>query len=256
MSSYYKFLSALCVCFLASSFVGCDSPKKKIAEQKKEGGLKIETVTMDGLQQIQMNMDEEAAALEKLEKAAGKGEDVAETEKPMEKVETFDVSIGEGMLNFKAPATWEMGKPTAGFVEAEITVPMSEGDENNGRLTLMRATGSIDDNVRRWYGQYTQPDGGSTEDVATVRETKIGAAENRVTWVDITGTLQDKKGGPMSGGPTVERENYRMLAAIIQASGSQCFVKLYGPNKTISDNEAAFKSFVESLKINDAKKGM
>lgn len=254
MSSNYKFLSALCLCFLAVSFAGCDSAKKEVAKEKKEGGLKVQSVTM-GVQQLEMNMEEEEATLKRME--AAKGEDVAETEKPMEKVETFDVSIAEGALNFKAPVTWEKGKPTAGFVESEIAVPMSEGDENNGRLTIMRASGSIEANVQRWYGQYTQPDGGSTEDVSTVMETKIGDTESRVTWVDIKGTLQDRKGGPMAGGAVVERENYRMLAAIIQAGEhGQCFVKLYGPDKTITDNKEAFKSFVESLKINDAAKGL
>ena len=61
----------------------------------------------------------------------------------------------------------------------------------------------------------------------------------------------------MAGGEVVERENYRTMGAIIQAGEvGQYFVKLYGPGKTISDNEEAFKAFVESLKVNQEAKGM
>jgi len=81
--------------------------------------------------------------------------------------------------------------------------------------------------------------------------------KSKVIWVDIKGTLLDRAGGPMAGGEVVERENYRMLAAIVQTGEhGQYFIKLYGPSMTVTKNEAAFRGFVESLKVDDDSKGL
>ena len=241
MSLDSKSFFALLMCSVVAIIAGCDAGvKEKVTEE--------DSVT-------EANVDSESAAPD-----SGSSDTKASDTKASDAMPAggFEVAVAEGgALMFNAPDAWKKVKPRSFVVEYEIAVPKSEGeadDAQDGRLTIMGAGGSVQANVDRWYGQYSQPDGGATKDVAKVTETNVG--ECKVTWVDITGTLMDKPGGPMSGGATVERENYRTLAAIIQASGSQCFVKLYGPNKTISDNEAAFKSFVESLKINDAKKGM
>ena len=61
----------------------------------------------------------------------------------------------------------------------------------------------------------------------------------------------------MAGGKMIERENYRTLAAIVQTGEfGQYFIKLYGPGKTIADQEEAFKSFVESVTINAEKEDL
>jgi hypothetical protein len=48
--------------------------------------------------------------------------------------------------------------------------------------------------------------------------------------------------------PAVERPDYRMLAAILATKNAGTFyIKLYGPKKTIADNEAAFVKMIEGL---------
>src|SRR3990172_10003526 len=46
--------------------------------------------------------------------------------------------------------------------------------------------GSIEVNVERWYGQFQQPDGGSTRERAKVTNSKAG--ELSITPVDLEGT--------------------------------------------------------------------
>ena len=217
-----KFRSALLIVSLLAIVAGCDSGVKEKVAGEEMDGKKVE------------QSDAPAAG-------------------------GFDVAVAEGgALTFNAPDSWKKVKPRSFVVEYEITIPKSAGeadDAEDGRLTIMGAGGSVEANVERWYGQYSQPDGGQTKDVAKVTETSVG--DCKVTWVDITGTLLDRPGGPMAGGEVVERENYRTMGAIIQAGEvGQYFVKLYGPGKTISDNEEAFKAFVESLKVNQEAKGM
>lgn len=157
---------------------------------------------------------------------------------------TFD--IGEGTFQLTAPETWIRKEPKVKIIDHEFEVPPAEGDELAGRVTVMGAGGSVEENIDRWYRQFTQPDGRDTKDVAKpVEELEIAGQE--VHLVDVTGTYLDKP--PFAGGKGVRRENYRMLAAIIvtQEAGNY-FVKLYGPNQTVTDQEEGFKKMIEGLR--------
>ncbi len=134
------------------------------------------------------------------------------------------------------------------MLEAEIKVPKVGDDPQDGRLTIMGAGGTITANIDRWKGQFIQPDGSDTS--AKTKVDKKSIAEQKVHIVDIVGTFQDSPGGPFAGGQKIEREDYRMLAAIIETEKyGNYFVKLYGPKNTIDQNAAAFKAMIESLQI-------
>ena len=107
----------------------------------------------------------------------------------------------------------------------------------------MSAGGGVDANIERWYGQFTQPDGASTRDRAKVKKIKVGGEE--IHLVDLSGTYKDQR-GPMA--PAVQREKYRMLAAIIPTKNAGTYyLKLYGPERTIADSEKAFVTMIEGL---------
>ena len=154
-------------------------------------------------------------------------------------------SVADGKLNFTAPKEWVKKMPRTRIVEVEYEIKSAEGDEQPGRLTVMGAGGSIEDNITRWMGQFEQPDGKSTKEVSKVEKVSIGGQE--VHMVDISGNFDDKPGPFVPG---VKRENYRMLAAIVVSKDAgQYFLKFYGPKKTVGENEKQFKSLVESLKL-------
>ena len=156
------------------------------------------------------------------------------------------VALAEGKLKLTAPAGWEKVKPTSGIVEHEFNVAPSEGDELPARVTVMGAGGSIDANIDRWIGQFTQPDGGNTKERAKIEKKEIAGQE--VHRVDLSGTYDDSR-GPFSG-KGVKRPGYRMLAAIIKTKDrGNYFVKLYGPAKTIGDQAKAFDTMIGSLKV-------
>lgn len=168
----------------------------------------------------------------------------AETEKKPQPVE-----LADGQLLLAAPGEWERKRPGNRIIEHEFAAPAVEGDQQAGRLTIMGAGGSVDANIQRWIGQFTQKDGSSSADAAKTEKKKIAGME--VHLVDISGTYLDQPGGPFAGGKKIERPDYRMLAAII-VSGDQnignYFLKFYGPEKTIKANADAFHKMVETLK--------
>lgn len=152
-------------------------------------------------------------------------------------------AIQIGSFELSAPEKWKAVEPRSSIIAYEYQIPAAEGDGQAGRLTIMAAGGSIEANIDRWYGQWEQPDGKSTRERAKV--TKKEVAGQTVHLVDVSGTYQDRR-GPFSGSAT-PREKYRMLAAILETSEANYFVKFYGPEKTVAVNEDAFRRMVGGL---------
>ena len=147
-----------------------------------------------------------------------------------------------------APKSWVKKKPRSRIVEHEFGVNAVKGDPADGRLTIMPSGGPIKDNIDRWIGQFSQPDGTATK--AKVTKKKI--AGQQVHIVDLQGTYKDAPRGPF--GPKVDREGYRMLGTIVELSRDakpmgNYYIKLYGPVKTMKQNEKAYMEFVQSLKM-------
>jgi hypothetical protein len=155
-------------------------------------------------------------------------------------------TIASGAFSLEAPAGWKRVQPKSGIVETEFAVlPEAEG-EQPGRMTVMGAGGSVQANVDRWYGQFAQPDGSETKDKATTKTLKLAGCT--VTFVDVGGTYKDMPGGPFAGGKSVDRPDYRMLAAIVETpkEGSY-FLKFYGPGTTVAKQADGFRKMVEGM---------
>ncbi|HVX09677.1 MAG TPA: hypothetical protein VHC22_00610 [Pirellulales bacterium] len=160
------------------------------------------------------------------------------------------MTIAEGQFELGVPEGWVSKRPKVNIIEYEFEVPASKGDDKPARATVMGAGGTVDENLSRWYGQFRQPDDSDTKKAAKVEKKDI--AGQHVTVVDISGTYLDKPAGPFAGGAAIDRENYRMLAAIIETNkkGTKTgnyFIKLIGPNQTIADNKQAFDRMIDSL---------
>jgi hypothetical protein len=147
-------------------------------------------------------------------------------------------------LKMTVPTTWVAKTPRMQMIEHEFAIPAAEGDKGEGRLTVMTAGGSVQANVERWLGQFTQPDGSPTRPKAKIDRKSV--ANREVIVVDVAGTYRDSR-GPFA--PAVDRPGYRMLAAIIPTSQANYFVKLYGPEKTVQQNAKAFEQMVEGIAL-------
>jgi hypothetical protein len=148
-----------------------------------------------------------------------------------------------GKLKMTAPKDWNPKEPAVRIIAYEFAAPAAKEDKADGRMTVMSAGGSVEDNIERWYTQFTQEDGGDTKKRAKTE--KIRVAGHTVHLVDISGTYKDQR-GPMA--PAVSRKDYRMLAAIVETKEGNFFVKLYGPQRTIAQHEKAFREMIEGIK--------
>lgn len=161
------------------------------------------------------------------------------------------ILLAEGRFELPVPEEWQRKQPRSNIIEYEFEVRASKGDTDPGRMTMMGAGGSVEANVDRWYGQFRQPDDSATSKTAKVEKKEV--AGQQVTVVDVAGTYLDKPGGPLAGGKTIERPEYRMLAAIVETTKKgkktgNYFIKLIGPKQTIADNKEAFEKMIDGLK--------
>lgn len=147
-----------------------------------------------------------------------------------------NVQPKRGTLKIETPEGWEVVRPKSTLIQAEFALPKADGDDSDGRLTVMMAGGSIDANVRRWRGQFEELEDKPVEE--------IDVSGTKVTLVDLRGTYREQRG---MVGPVAKRPGYRVLAAIISTSQGLLFVKGYGPANTMARHAATFRKLVESL---------
>lgn len=155
-------------------------------------------------------------------------------------------TIADGGFSLAAPEGWKRVQPKSSIVETEFAIPSEGEGEQPGRMTVMGAGGSVEANVERWFGQFSQPDGSATKDKAATKKLKLAGCQ--VTLVDIAGTYKDAPAGPFAGGKAIDRPDYRMMAAIVETPDrGNYFLKFYGPGKTVATHADGFRAMVEGL---------
>jgi hypothetical protein len=99
--------------------------------------------------------------------------------------------------------------------------------------------GSVEANIERWKGQFT--------DAGKPAPAKIGTRKINgltVTTIDTSGEYSGM-GGPTAPGTPVA--GYRLLGAIVEGPGGNIFLKFTGPSKTIAANQQKFEQLLASF---------
>jgi hypothetical protein len=150
-------------------------------------------------------------------------------------------------LTFTAPDGWKQGRPGSSMRVAEFTLPRAAGDTEDAQLVVYYfggQGGSVDANIQRWLAQIEQPDGKPTSAVARKESRTVNGLH--VTLVDATGTYVAQI-APGAG----ERHNqphFRLRAGVVQTANGPYFLKLTGPQATVTKWNDAFDRFVASLR--------
>jgi hypothetical protein len=105
--------------------------------------------------------------------------------------------------------------------------------------------GTVEANLDRWYGQFEQPDGGSTRERAKVTKSKAG--ELSITKVEVEGTYR----APVRPGAAEQHHepSYRMIAAVVEGPSGPWFVRFLGPAKEVEAGSSSFDAFLRSVRI-------
>jgi len=160
---------------------------------------------------------------------------------------TIKVEGAPGDLKFQAPEGWVSEQPSSNMRVAQYRLP---GDGGDASLIVFffgpGQGGSVEANLDRWIGQMKQPDGSSSKEKAKTEMTTVNGM--KVTLLDVTGTYGagDMMGG---GGATGDKPNSRMRAGVIETTKGAYYIKLIGPEKTVTRWNDGFMAFIKSAQL-------
>ena len=148
------------------------------------------------------------------------------------KTEPYEATVGG--FKFTVPADWQEQPPKSQFVLGEFSLT---GEGGPARLTLSSAGGGLEANIERWQGQFSR---GPND--PEPRQSEITFDGQKGTLVELSGTYTDMLSAGNPG------KNWRMLGVAIPLGPTNFFVKLTGPQATVTAQKDAFVKFVESAK--------
>jgi hypothetical protein len=132
-------------------------------------------------------------------------------------------------LAWDVPSAWIRVEQEGPLRLATYRAPRAAGDLADAELSVTRAGGSLEANVRRWKAQFRQAPGVSTG--MRRQQTVHGIV---VTTIELRGTYL---GRGSSDQPTVPAEppkrGYAMIVAIAHLEGAPLFFKLLGPAPSV-----------------------
>lgn len=158
------------------------------------------------------------------------------------------VPSASGDMQFLLPENWQATQPTSMMRAYQASIPPVEGDTQAAEVAFFTPIGgSIQDNINRWMGQFTQPDGSPSSSKATTED--IQGEGHAFKLVALTGTMlpSSMPGMPQQG----EKTGWMMLGSIIETPGGVWYIKATGPEKTLGQARDGFVELCKSLRINE-----
>lgn len=153
--------------------------------------------------------------------------------------------IDAGGLTFQAPASWKSTPPESRMRRAQLDIKPAKGDGDHARLLVFAfpgGAGTVDANVERWQRMFKDKDGNPPKvDVKVVKGANVD-----VTRVEIAGHYYPSNFPGQK--PEPDREDYRLLGGIVLTDDASFFIRMVGPEKTMSGAKASFDKLLASIK--------
>jgi hypothetical protein len=148
-----------------------------------------------------------------------------------------------GALQFKVPDGWNVQTPKSSMRQAQLE---AKGPAGAAELVVYyfgpQGAGSPKDNIDRWIGQFSNPDGSpvTNPNVALV---KVG--DQDVTRVEVSGQYANTMAQP--GQAAAPQAGQRLIAAIVGTGSGPYYFKFLGPDETVAAQAAAFDGLLQSI---------
>ena len=158
-------------------------------------------------------------------------------------------TIEAGGLKFEAPKSWKLGPPPGGGMrKAEVKVDPIEGDEYPAELVVFAfggGAGSVEANLKRWQGLFKDKEGNPP----AIDSKKVKGKNVEMTRAELHGDYHPARfpGRPVEP----NRANARLLGAIITGEGASYYVRMIGPDKTMTKLRPMFDELLSSIQLEE-----
>ena len=158
--------------------------------------------------------------------------------------------VGIDGQSSRTPADWKEVEANLPNRYKQFTLPKAAGDSADAELIIYffgtGQGGSADANVKRWKGQFQPPEGKKIDDVSKLEEFKVG--NTPVTYLDIQGTYLFKARPFDPNEKPQLRPNYHMIGVIFESAKGPYFIKVVGPEKTVTQHKKGFDEWLKNFK--------
>jgi hypothetical protein len=153
-------------------------------------------------------------------------------------------------LKSRAPADWKEEAPSNKLRAFQFRIPRAKGDKEDAELVIFffgpGGGGGVEDNIKRWKGLFTPPEGKKIDDVSKVEKMKVGDVP--VTYLDVSGTYLFKARPFDPNDKGEKRPDYRLLGVVFESPKGPYFFRCVGPAKTIEANKKDFDNWLKGFK--------
>jgi hypothetical protein len=150
-------------------------------------------------------------------------------------------------LKSATPGDWKEEAPANRMRFMQFRLPKKGDDKDDAELVIFKGLGGDSKaNIKRWKDQFIPPEGKKIDEVAEVKEIKIGG--HPALYLDVRGTYEFN---PQPFNPRSKKEkkpNYRMLAVHFEGPKDIYHIKLTGPAKTIDAYKKGFEEWLKNFK--------
>ena len=145
------------------------------------------------------------------------------------------------------PGDWKEEAPANQMRFMQFRLAKKGDDKEDAELVIFQKLGGgSKPNVERWKGMFVPPEGKKIDDVAEVKEIKIG--DRPATYLDVRGTYKFKSQPFNPNSKEEKKPNYRMLAIYFDGPKEPYQIKLTGPAKTVEAYKKGFDEWVKNFK--------
>lgn len=150
-------------------------------------------------------------------------------------------------LKSTTPGDWKEEAPANRMRFMQFRLPKKGSDKEDAELVIFKGLGGGSKaNVQRWKDSFLPPEGKKIDDVAEVKEIKIG--DRPAIYLDIQGTYNVKLQPFNPRSKSEKKSNYRMLAIYFDGPKDIYQIKLTGPAKTVEAYKKGFDEWVKGFK--------
>jgi hypothetical protein len=177
---------------------------------------------------------------------SGGGGTVAQQTQPRTLEKLADNRRGLGPFSVAVPADWTEKPITSSMRAGQFQLPGASGE---AELVIYyfgeTGAGGVQANLDRWIGQFQQPDGKKSEDVAKIEKTKIAGQE--ATIVSVSGRYVTTS--MPGGGDPIDKAEQSLLGVIVDSPKGPYYFKLVGPKQTVDAQGPKLRALLASLKL-------
>jgi hypothetical protein len=149
-------------------------------------------------------------------------------------------------LRFQAPAAWKSSPPSSPMRLSQLKVQPIEGDDYPAELVVTAfpgGAGSVEANLKRWQNMFKDKDGNPPK----IESKKVKGKNVEVTRVETSGDYHP----PQLVRPEPDRPDARLLAAIVSTESISYYLRMVGPNKTMTKLRPEFDALLKTITVED-----